>query len=75
MLPPLIFSMSSAALSLRCKTKMGQYFVTGLYLGSSVGQLKSKISELTKIPKEYIRVKQGINVTSIQNSIYTCEQT
>lgn len=51
--------MSSAALSLRCKTKMGQYFVTGLYLGSSVGQLKSKISELTKIPKEYIRVKQG----------------
>jgi hypothetical protein len=24
-----------------------------------VGQLKSKISELTKIPKEYIRVKQG----------------
>lgn len=51
--------MSNASLTLRCKTKTGQHLLTGLSQGSNLGQLKSKISEVTKIPKEFIRIKHG----------------
>lgn len=60
--------MSNSSLKLRCKTKTGQHILTGLSQGSSVGLLKAKISEATKIPKELIRVRQGYPPNAIDLS-------
>ncbi|KAK3101569.1 hypothetical protein FSP39_004541 [Pinctada imbricata] len=46
-------------LQIRCKTKTGQHFLTGLTLATSVGQLKQMISDVAKIPKDSIKVRQG----------------
>ncbi|VDI21883.1 ubiquitin thioesterase OTU1 [Mytilus galloprovincialis] len=64
----LCVTMSNTVLNLRCKTKTGQHSLTGLKLSSNVGQLKDRISELTKIPKEYIRVRQSYPTKSIDLS-------
>lgn len=47
------------ALNLRCQTKSGQHYLTGLTLSSSIGKLKEMICEKTKIPKDCIKVRQG----------------
>ncbi|XP_045165694.1 ubiquitin thioesterase OTU1-like [Mercenaria mercenaria] len=47
------------ALHLRCQSKAGQHYLTGLTLSSSIGKLKELICEATKIPKDCIKVRQG----------------
>lgn len=47
------------ALNLRCKSKTGQHYLTGLTLTSSIGRLKDMIFEVTKIPRDCIKVRQG----------------
>lgn len=47
------------ALSLRCQSKSGQHYLTGLTLSSTIGKLKDMICEATKIPKDCIKVRQG----------------
>lgn len=46
-------------LNLRCQTKKGQHYLTGLTLSSSVGKLKDLIEQETHIPKDCIKVRQG----------------
>lgn len=51
--------MAARPLQLRCKTKTGQHLLSGLNLDSKIGQLKDKITEVTKIPRGALIVRQG----------------
>ena len=51
--------MSNPSINLRCQTKGGQHYLTGLYLSSSIRQLKERINETTKIPIDCIKIRQG----------------
>ncbi|XP_060562412.1 ubiquitin thioesterase OTU1-like [Ruditapes philippinarum] len=61
------------ALNLRCQTKSGQHYLTGLTLSSSVGKLKEMICEATKIPKDCIKVRQGYPPKVIDLSVESNE--
>lgn len=60
--------MSNSSLKLRCKTKTGQHILTGLNQDSTVGLLKAKIAEVTKIPKDLVRVRHGYPPNTIDLS-------
>lgn len=47
------------ALNLRCQTKKGQHYLTGLTLSSTIGKLKELIEQATSIPRDCIKVRQG----------------
>lgn len=47
------------ALNLRCQSKSGQHYLTGLTLSSTIGKLKDMICDATKIPRDCIKVRQG----------------
>lgn len=47
------------ALHLRCQSKIGQHYLTGLTLSSTIGKLKDMICEATNIPRDCIKVRQG----------------
>lgn len=51
--------MSGQQLRLRIQTKSGHKMLEGLYLASTIGRLKEVIADLTAIPKERIKVRQG----------------
>jgi len=51
--------MAGRPLSLRCTSKKGQHILSGLTLSSRVSDLKQKISELTNIHKDWIKIRQG----------------
>ncbi|XP_069101319.1 ubiquitin thioesterase OTU1-like [Argopecten irradians] len=51
--------MASKPLQLRCTSKAGQQVLSGLTLSSSVGEMMTKISELTKIKKDWIKIRTG----------------
>ena len=51
--------MASKPLTLRLKAKNGQHVVNKLTIDSSVEELKSIISELTKIPSRALKLKTG----------------
>lgn len=51
--------MATKALQLRCTSRNGQQVLTGLTLMSSVGEMMTKISELTKIKKDWIKIRTG----------------
>ncbi|KAL4226742.1 aminotransferase [Mactra antiquata] len=62
------------ALHLRCQSKTGQHYLTGLTLESSVSRLKDMINDVTKIPRDCIKVRQGypprvIDLTCESNSL------
>lgn len=51
--------MSSKAINLRCTSKTGRHVLSGLSLNSNIGELMDKIAEVTKIPKDWIKIRQG----------------
>ena len=47
--------------SLKIKSKDGQHILSELTVDSTIGVLKNKISELTKIPENTLTIKLGRN--------------
>lgn len=58
--------MAHKPLQLRCKTKQGQHYLTGLNLNSNVGELKKIISDVSAIPTDYLKIMQGYPPKVIQ---------
>ena len=52
-------NMATRTLTLRLKTKDGQHVVNNLTLESTIDELKSKITELTKIPSTAVKILKG----------------
>lgn len=54
---------------LKVKTKQGQHVVSGLTADETIGNLKTKISELTRIPTEGLTVLVGFPPKAIDLSV------